>query len=316
MSVTKSQSPNISSPNGNSLAVFVDGLTGVLTLKDINGVTQPMQDYINGGGGGGTTVYAGDSPTTVLVENFPIGTDITGLTYDVLFQNIYAPYVLPAFTSFGITQTTPIEVGTTITGLKSFNWVISTASNLQANSISVIDVTNGNTVLQSGISNTSPQNVNIGSVQKVVSSSNQWRATAINTQTNVLTSLVATVNWYWKLYYGVNVNPTITEAQIEALTGVLRATEVGDFVFPILNYKYFCFPDTTPFTDVGGFKDVATNLDVIMADSTDDAFYSTTQPNGLSYGIRSVTNAQSITVNYRVYRSRFQLGGAITIRVS
>jgi len=315
MNVTQSQSPNISSPNGNSLAVFVDGITGALTLKDINGVTQPVQDYISGGGGG-TSVYAGDSPTTVIVQNIPSGTDILGYTYDELFQNIYAPYVAPAFTSFGITQTTPIEVGTTITGLKSFSWVISTASNLQPNSVSVIDVTNGNTVLQSGISNTSPQNVNIGSVQKIVSSSNQWRATAINTKSNVLTSLVATVNWWWKLYYGVNANPTINEAQIEALTGVLRATQVGDFVFPVLNYKYFCFPDTTPFGNINAFKDVATGVDVIMADSTDDAFYSTQQPNGLSYGIRSVTNAQSITVNYRVYRTKFQLGGAITIRVS
>jgi len=315
MGVTSSQSQNITSPNGNSLAVFVDGVTGILLLKDVNGIIEPISNYITGGGGS-SNVYAGNSPTTVLVENFPIGTDITGLTYDLLFQNIYAPYVLPAFTSFGITEITPIEVGTTITGLKSFSWVVSTASNLQANSFSVIDVTNGNTVLQSGISNTSPQNVNIGSVQKIVSSSNQWRATAINTQTNVLTSGLATVNWYWKLYYGVNANPTINEAQIEALTGVLRANQIGDFVFPILNYKYFCFPDTAPFSNVNGFKDVTTNLDVIMADISDDAFYSNQQPNGLSYGITSVTNAQLITVDYRVYRTRFQLGGAITIRVS
>ena len=314
MSLSKSQAPNITSPSGNSLAVYIDGVTNIIMLKDVNGQTEPLSNYISGGGG--SSVYAGDSPTTVLIENFPIGTDITGFTYDELFQNIYAPYVLPAFTSFGITQTTPIEVGTTITGLKSFNWIISTASNLQANSISIIDVTNGNTVLQSGVSNTSPQNVNIGSVQKIVSSSNQWRATAINTKSNVLTSALATVNWWWRLYYGQNVNPTITEAQIEALTFVLRATEVGDFVFPALNYKYFCFPDTTPFTDVGGFKDVATNLDVIMADNTDDAFYSNQQLNGLWYGLRSVTNSQGITVNYRVYRTRFQLGSAITIRVS
>jgi len=312
--LSKSDRQNILSPSGNSLGIFVDDATGVLTLKDVYGVIEPISNYISGGGG--SSVYAGDSPTTVLVENFPIGTDITGFTYDELFQNIYAPYVLPAFTSFGITQTTPIEVGTTITGLKSFNWIISTASNLQANSISIIDVTNGNTVLQSGVSNTSPQNVNIGSVQKIVSSSNQWRATAINTKSNVLTSALATVNWWWRLYYGQNANPTITEAEIEALTGVLRATEVGDFVFPALNYKYFCFPDTTPFTDVGGFKDVATNLDVIMADNTDDAFYSNQQLNSLWYGLRSVTNSQGITVNYRVYRTRFQLGSAITIRVS
>jgi hypothetical protein len=46
MSVTSSQAQNISSPNGNSLAVFVDGITGVLTLKDINGKIEPISNYI------------------------------------------------------------------------------------------------------------------------------------------------------------------------------------------------------------------------------------------------------------------------------
>jgi hypothetical protein len=39
MAITSSQAQNITSPNGNSLAVFVDGVTGILLLKDINGKT-------------------------------------------------------------------------------------------------------------------------------------------------------------------------------------------------------------------------------------------------------------------------------------
>jgi hypothetical protein len=318
MAINKSQPQNISSPNGNSLAVFVDGITGVLTLKDVYGATEPLQNYVTGGGGGGSSVYAGDSPTTVIVENIPIGTDITGYTYDDLFQNIYSPYVNPTFTLFGITQTTPIEVGTTISGAKSFSWAFTTPSNLQANSVSVIDVTDGNTVLQSGISNTSPQSVNIGSVQKIVSSFNEWKATAIDTKSNVITSTFATVRWYWKLYYGVSANTILNQTQIKALTGVLKANQIGDYTFAILNYKYICYPDTTPFsspTTATGFKDTATNLVVSMADATDDAFYSNVE-NGWSYGIVSVTNAQSITQDYRVYRTKYELGAEITIRVS
>jgi len=44
--VTKSQPQNIMSPDGNSLAVFVDGVTGVINLKDIQGNIQPLSDYI------------------------------------------------------------------------------------------------------------------------------------------------------------------------------------------------------------------------------------------------------------------------------
>jgi hypothetical protein len=46
--VTKSNAQNISSPNGNSLAVFID-LNGVLTLKDIYGVTQEVTAFITSG---------------------------------------------------------------------------------------------------------------------------------------------------------------------------------------------------------------------------------------------------------------------------
>jgi hypothetical protein len=46
MGVTKSQQNNITSPNGNSLAVFVDGITGVMKVKDIMGNIQPLSDFI------------------------------------------------------------------------------------------------------------------------------------------------------------------------------------------------------------------------------------------------------------------------------
>ena len=46
MSVTKSQANNITSPSGNSLAVFIDGVTGVMLLKDINGQTEPILNYV------------------------------------------------------------------------------------------------------------------------------------------------------------------------------------------------------------------------------------------------------------------------------
>jgi hypothetical protein len=51
MTVTKSAQNNLTSPNGNSLALFVDITDNILKLKDINGNIQPLSDYISGGGG-------------------------------------------------------------------------------------------------------------------------------------------------------------------------------------------------------------------------------------------------------------------------
>jgi hypothetical protein len=44
--VTKSGKSNITSPNGNSLAVFVDGLDNELKLKDVRGNVEKLSDYI------------------------------------------------------------------------------------------------------------------------------------------------------------------------------------------------------------------------------------------------------------------------------
>jgi hypothetical protein len=46
MSVTKSQPSNIQSPSGNSLAVFIDGVSGIMMLKDVNGQTEPISTYV------------------------------------------------------------------------------------------------------------------------------------------------------------------------------------------------------------------------------------------------------------------------------
>ena len=46
--VTRSQQNNITSPNGNSLAVFVEGITGEMKVKDVMGNIQPLSDFTGG----------------------------------------------------------------------------------------------------------------------------------------------------------------------------------------------------------------------------------------------------------------------------
>ena len=72
MTVTKSSQNNLTSPNGNSLALFVDITDNILKIKDINGNIQPLSDYISGGGGGVTSV--GITSSSLTVTNSPITT--------------------------------------------------------------------------------------------------------------------------------------------------------------------------------------------------------------------------------------------------
>jgi hypothetical protein len=44
--LTVSQPTNIRTPDGNSLAVCIDGVTGIMKLKDAVGNVQPLSDFI------------------------------------------------------------------------------------------------------------------------------------------------------------------------------------------------------------------------------------------------------------------------------
>lgn len=276
---------------------------------------------VGGGGSGGGTgdkIYRGPSPSTVDVENIPAGTNIYGDTYDYLLGNIYAPYVNPSFSAFAITQTTPVEVGTTLSGNKQFTWAFNNPGNLKPNSMSIIDVTAGNVAIASGLSDASPATVALPSpIQLILPGSYSWKGSVQNTQDATINSNNATVQWFWAIYNGTSANPTLNAAQIKVLiTKQLKSVITGTYNFAALNYKYFCWVDSmgSPAANTG-FKDASTGLQLSMADSSDDAFYSNIQ-NGWSYGLVSVTNDQGITANVRVYRTKFQLGATLQALVS
>jgi hypothetical protein len=266
---------------------------------------------------GTDSVYAGASPATVSVGGLSSGTTLTGLTSNAILEAILCPYIAPAFSSFSISgQATAVEVGTTVSGSKTFNWGFSNVGNVNASSMSILDVT-GSATLASGISITPTYSVSVGTIQLNSPGSYSWRGQAVNTHSGTFQSGYFSVGWYWKSYYGTSASVTLDETAIKALAnGGLAGGCAATYGFAAGSYKYFAWPDSfggpSAFT---GFKDTSTNLPVDMATSADNAAYSNVQ-NGWSYAIVSVTNAQSINTNYRVYRTRNALGGSINIQVS
>lgn len=51
MALQRTSAQNVYLDRGNSLAIYIDGTTGTLMLKDSNGITQPVSDYISGASG-------------------------------------------------------------------------------------------------------------------------------------------------------------------------------------------------------------------------------------------------------------------------
>ena len=72
--LTVSQPTNIRTPDGNSLAVFIDGVSGILKLKDALGNVQPIEDYITimYGTGGIYSQTANSTPITATTSELTL----------------------------------------------------------------------------------------------------------------------------------------------------------------------------------------------------------------------------------------------------
>jgi len=288
------------------------GTTGQVLAKTSN--TDYDTEWVSGGGGG---AYTGQSPTTVTVGGLAAGSAILSETYTQIFQTMLVPYVAPSFSSFSISgEPTSVEVGTTISGTQSFIFGFNQSGNVNANTLSIIDVTDS-VVLGSNLPLTSPQSLSIGTIFSNSPTSHSWKGTAVNSQSTLFSSSYFTMNWLWRIYYGLNTNQTLAAADIQGLNNNNLASSVnGNYSFGAGSYKYFCWPDSFGSPSAGnGFKDTSNNLPMAMATSADNIAYNNVQ-NGWYYAIVSVTNVNAVTTNYRVYRTQNVLSSAYVIAVS
>jgi len=288
---------------------------GATSLENALDLISPIINIASGGGGGMPT-YAQASPSNTTVGGLVAGTSLTGLGLDVILADMLVSYLAPAFTSFSISgQSTAVEVGTTLSGSKTFTWSTSNSTNINTNSISILDIT-GSTTLASGLANTGSHASTIATVTNNTPASYQWQVQGTNTHSSVFSSNFS-VNWYYRSFYGTSASSNLNAAAIQALTSnALESGFAGTYSFAAGNYKFICYADAfgSP-TASTGFKDTSTGFVVAMATSTDDAFFSNIQ-NGWYYGLVSVTNGLGVTENYRVYRTQNSLGGSINIQVS
>lgn len=263
---------------------------------------------IEAGTGGG--VYTNATPVPVTLGGVEAGETFAAVPLTDVITDLLYPYQLPAFSSFSMSgQASPVEVGTTISGTKTFTWGTTNSANVAVNSINIADQSGD---LATGLANDGSESVAITSRQLTAPGSYNWTISGTDTNANNF-SRNFTVNWYWKIYFGTSANTTLTESQIEALTGQLAASGLATYSYAANDYKYLCYPASLPAASL--FTDTLTGFDVTMADATDNAAYSNTA-NGYSYALVSVTNAQGQTTNYRVYRTKFTLSGSINIRVT
>lgn len=193
---------------------------GTITANTIHHISYNINtvlfDVLSGGGGSST--YAGASPTTVTVGGLASGSAISGNTYDAIIQSIVAPYVNPAFSSFSISgQATTVEVGTTLSGSKTFTWGIT----LNSGAVSLIDLYDNTSVatLLSNTANDGTQAQTITTIQLNTNGATQsWKG--ILHDTNVVqdinsSNFIVTSRFY--RFFGATSSSPANSAAVRAL---------------------------------------------------------------------------------------------------
>lgn len=257
--------------------------------------------------------YTNLSASTQTIGGLTAGTIFNGVTVKQVFDQLFYPYLSPAFTAFGISGVSSnIEVGNTVSTSATFTWTTSNSTNVASDSIAISDATTS-TVLQSGIPNSGSVMITLPlSIHQTTPGTHSWSIRGTNNNAGTFSSTF-TVTWTWKLFYGETTLPTLAQADIEALrVSGLETNFAGLYTYLGGGYKFLCFPDSLGSPTL--FQDATTLLPIAMADVSDNAAYSNTA-NGYSYAIVSVANTFSQVTNYRVYRTKNILGSAISIQV-
>lgn len=242
--------------------------------------------------------YTNAEEVPTSIGGIASGTTFTNQTMEQMWTALLYPYQAPTFSAFTIqSQNNIIEVGDSIAANRTFTWNTTNSGNIQANSISILDIT-GSATIASGLANTGSYASTYPSITKTAPVQHQFRIQATNTQTDTFTRNY-NVNWRWRRFHGTSTNTSLNESQIQALaTQVLTNTFVGTYSFAAGGFKYIAYPSS--FGTATEFKDQSTNLDVPFEAPT----------------TISITNGFGQETEYRVHRTTNQLGSAINIVVS
>lgn len=310
----------VSTPNQTNIAVtHVETVVPAVAVTSVIAQTVIHRSMLGGGGGGGGAepTFTNPAAVPVTVGGITAGTTFPSpQTLQQMFDQLLYPYQAPAFSSFAITgQSSPIEVGYTIPASVTFTWGTTNSANVTPNSLTISDQTLSQT-LASGQPNDGSQAVTMpGAVQHTTATSHVFAISGTNTQSSGF-SRTLTFSWLWRLLYGTNVNPTITGVDIGALAGSQLASGYsGTYAYAAGGYKYIAFAHAAG-GQITSARDIMTSFNVPFADTTDNAAYSNIDSGGFSYALVSYTNAQGVTTNYRVYRTKNVLGGAISIALT
>ena len=142
----------------------------------------------------------------------------TGLTAIQALIDACIEYINPAFTSFSVSgQSSTVEVGTTLSGSKTFTWTVVNNSGT-VDTIDIYDITDSSTLL-AGTTNDGSQVVTVNTLQLNTSgATQQWKGIANNTNpVGTVDSSTFTVTARFYRFFGAASSSPANSAEVRAL---------------------------------------------------------------------------------------------------
>lgn len=257
----------------------------------------------------GTTFQNFDPTTATNFEGIPVGSTFpTAKSMQDMWTMLLYPYQSPAFTAFVfISNTGTLEIGRSFTG-DTASWSTSNSGNVLDSSI---NISGAHLTTVTGLSSNGTIPLTFDApVTRITAGREYWYIDGTNTHLIAMPQRAYSIRWDWMFYWGTSTNTILNEAEIESLTSQsLKSTVAGTYSFAENGYKYFCYANE--YGNPVSFYDADTGFQVAMYDG-----YSIPSVVGSSYELVSVTNTYGQTINYRVYRTKNILGGALNMRIN
>ena len=206
-------------------------------LTELDIYTKQEVDNLVGAAGGDFS-YTNATPVTGDIGGISAGTTFNNTPLKEILDNLFYPYLKPAFTSFSLNNKV-VEVGTAVT-TNNYSWAISNVANAKLDTLTLTldgqqltignKVGNGNNV---AIANTSITKNTATSVTATIRASNSK---------DEAFSANATISWKYKMYTGVSTKDTLTADEIKAMTSKLADNAKGVHNYTGSGYQYLVFP--------------------------------------------------------------------------
>jgi hypothetical protein len=224
-----------------SLTIFSDFEINGLTLPNVASLQSALLDVIYTrdslgitGGINQSQIYNLESPSTVSVGGILKDTVLTGRTTLSLWEELLVVYLEPSFSSESpvVTgQASTVEVGTTLSGNKTFTWVTTQDVNIKPNTIAIYDISAAAYLVQS-LANDGTESITINTlILNSEGSIQQWRAEGTNTNEVVFISPTRTVTARYKRYYGSTANSVTNSSSVKALpSNEFQTSNINTFI--------------------------------------------------------------------------------------